>query len=216
MPTADRETARIEAFSDGVLAIIITLLVFNIRVPEEEAVAQLGLLGALAEQWPMYLAFSASFFFILVMWLNHHRLFTAIRRSDNGLVLLNGLLLFGISLVPFPTAVVAAYLQHAEQTTAVVVYNAWFMVIAVFFNTLWRYAAHGARLFSPQTDPALVAHISRTYAFGPLLYLGTTLLALVSPPLSLAANMGLAVFFALPNRQVAALIEQGKGDASRG
>ena len=207
-PETDKETSRLEAFSDGVIAIIITLLVFSIGVPSQETVAQVGLARALLEQWPMYLAFSASFFFILVMWINHHRLFLAIRRTDNNLLLLNGLLLFGISLVPFPTALVAQYLQHEQQWVAVMVYNGWFLVIAVFFNLLWRYAAHRNRLFSPHTDPALVAFISRQYAFGPPLYLITVALAFANPALSLLANIGLAVFFALPNRAVSRLIQQ--------
>lgn len=206
-PAQDKETARIEAFSDGVLAIIITLLVFSLQVPSQETVAEAGLLRALLDQWPTYLAVSASFFFILVMWINHHRLFTAIRRSDNTLLLLNGLLLFGISLVPFPTAVMAQYLQHAERVIAVMVYNGWFLVIALLFNLLWRYAAHRNRLFSPSTDPDLVAFISRQYAYGPPLYLAAVLLAVVNPFLSLGANIALAIFFALPNRAVSQLLE---------
>lgn len=135
-PEPDSQTARIEAFSDGVFSIIITLLVFSITVPSHAALGDDNLLQALLQQWPMYLAFSASFFFVLVMWINHHRLFTVIRRSDNNLMLLNGLLLFGISLVPFPTAVVAQYLDHQERTAAVLVYTGWFLVISIFFNVL--------------------------------------------------------------------------------
>jgi uncharacterized membrane protein len=204
----ERETARLEAFSDGVIAIIITLLVFGIQVPDAEVVAEVGLLRALLDQWTMYLAFSASFFFILVMWLNHHRLFLVIRRADDGLMLLNGLLLFSISLVPFPTAVVATYLQHPEQHIAVMIYNGWFLVIALFFNLLWGYASHDNRLFSPQTDQALVALISRQYALGLPLYILGLLLALVNAPLGLAVNILLGVFFALPNRAVNRLIAQ--------
>ncbi|MCC6904619.1 MAG: DUF1211 domain-containing protein [Anaerolineae bacterium] len=204
----DRETARIEAFSDGVIAIIITLLVFSIQVPPPEVVAEVGLLRALADQWTTYLAVSASFFFILVMWINHHRLFTAIRRSDNNLLLLNGLLLFGISIVPFLTALMADYLRHSERVAAVMVYSGWSLVVAVFFNLLWRYASHRNRLFNTSTDPALVAFISRQYAFGPVLYLGAVLLAFLNPFLSLGANVLLAIFFALPNKAVTRLIQE--------
>ncbi len=208
MPTQDKETARLEAFSDGVIAIIITLLVFNLRVPEKSVVEEIGLIRALADAWPMYLGFSISFFFVLVMWINHHRLFIAIRRSDNTLMLINGLLLFGISLVPFTTAVVAEYLTHPEQQAAVLIYNGWFFIISLFFNGLWMYAAGGGgRLFSQSTDPKLVAFITRQYSFGPVLYLIAVLVAFVSPVLSLLINVGLAVFFALPNRAVTQLIE---------
>lgn len=206
-PEPDSQTARIEAFSDGVFSIIITLLVFSITVPSHEALGDDNLLQALLQQWPMYLAFSASFFFVLVMWINHHRLFTVIRRSDNNLMLLNGLLLFGISLVPFPTAVVAQYLDHQERTAAVLVYTGWFLVISIFFNVLWAYASHKGRLFSPKTDLGLVNHIARQYAFGPVFYLGAMLLVFVHPFLSLAATIGLAIFFAIPNKDVNKLMQ---------
>ena len=208
MPEQDKDTARLEAFSDGVFAIIITLLVFSIQVPSSETVVQKGLLKALLDQWHMYLAFSASFFFMLVMWINHHRLFTAIRRTDNNLLLLNGLLLFGISLVPFPTAVVAEYLDHAEQANAVLIYNGWFLVIALFFNVFWRYASHHNRLFNAKTNPQLVNFISRQYAFGPPLYFASIVLIAVHPLVGLAANIGLAIFFALPNEALTRLIAQ--------
>lgn len=204
----DKETGRIEAFSDGVFAIVITLLIFDIKAPAVEQVDATNLLIELGKQWPTYLAFVASFFFILVMWINHHRLFTAIRRSDNTLLLLNGLLLFGVTLVPFPTSIVARYLQHRDQVMAVLVYNGLFFIIALFFNGLWMYASHHNRLFNAKTDPHLVKFISRQYAFGPVLYLLAFLVAFVSPVISLVINVGLAVFFALPNRAVQALIDE--------
>lgn len=215
MVEQDKETARIEAFSDGVIAIIITLLVFSLQRPADEIVTKIGLVRALLDQWSTYLAVSISFFFILVMWINHHRLFTAIRRSDNNLLLLNGLLLFGISVVPFVTAMMAAYLQYEERVAAVMIYNGWSLVVAIFFNLLWRYASYRNRLFSANTDPALIAFISRQYAFGPPLYLVAMLLAIANPFLSLGTDIALAVFFALPNRAVSQLIqEQTEGDKS--
>src|SRR4051812_14906487 len=121
----EKETTRIEAFSDGVFSIAITLLVLDIKVPTTQEADLGGLLSQLLHLWPNLLAFVASFFFILVMWINHHRLFTVIRRSDNNLMLLNGLLLLGVILVPFPTALVAEYLQHRDEAVAVIVYNGW-------------------------------------------------------------------------------------------
>src|SRR5690348_10117444 len=99
-----RETARIEAFSDGVFAVAATLLVLDLKVPHDAAGGQ-GLVRALAGEWPAYLAFVTSFAFIGIMWINHHRLFTLIRRSDNLLLVFNGLLLLGVTFVPFATAV---------------------------------------------------------------------------------------------------------------
>lgn len=137
------------------------------------------------------------------MWVNHHRLFIAIRRLDSTSLFLNGLLLFGISLLPFPTAVMAEYIASPSETTAMIFYNGWFMVIAFFFNLLWRYASDGNRLFDAGTDPHLVHAITRQYTFGPLLYLATVLLTFLSPILAFLVNIGLAVFFAIPSHEVA-------------
>lgn len=203
----DKETTRLEAFSDGVFAIAITLMAFNIRVPAPESLGESGLMGALAARWPVYLAFVAGFLFILVMWINHHRLFTVIRRTDNTLMILNGLLMLGVTIVPFTTELVATYLQHTEQTTAMLVYNGWFLIVSVFFNLLWQYAAHDNRLFTAKTDRHLAAHITRQYAFGPFLYLAALLLTFINPLLGFAVNIGLAVFFAMPNKAVQQLID---------
>src|SRR5262249_29867193 len=95
------ETNRIEAFSDGVFAIAITLLILEIKVPRDLA-PPATLAQALAHQWPSYLAFVTSFFTILIMWVNHHRLFRHIAHFDDQLLFYNGLLLFGVAVVPFP------------------------------------------------------------------------------------------------------------------
>src|SRR5499433_1589612 len=130
------ETARVEAFSDGVFAIAITLLILEIKVPGAE---QGRLAAALLRQWPSYVAFLLSFAYIGVMWMNHHRMFTHIRRSNDVLLLLNLCLLLGVTAVPFPTAVLAASLGTAEQRTAAIFYNSVYLVIAIFFNVMWRY-----------------------------------------------------------------------------
>src|SRR5262249_42578260 len=98
-----RESERLEAFSDGVFAIAITLLVLELKVPPRDA----DLAAALLSGWPSYVAFLTSFATIGIMWLNHHRLFTTIRRVDHGTLVLNGLLLLGVTALPFPTAIVA-------------------------------------------------------------------------------------------------------------
>src|SRR5580704_15078074 len=140
--STERETDRVEAFSDGVFAIAITLLVLDIKVPRELPV-DVTLAMALLREWPSYLAFVTSFATILNMWINHHRIFTLIDRVDDRLLFYNGLLLLGVTVVPFPTALVAAYLGHPGQYVAAAVYNGTFIVIAVFFNLLWRSASAG-------------------------------------------------------------------------
>ena len=189
------ETARLEAFSDGVFAVAITLLIFNVRVPSDPP----GRLGAaLANQWPAYIAFLISFAFIGIMWVNHHRLFNHIRRCDNRLLFLNLLLLLGVTVVPFPTALLAAHLKGADARTAAAVFNGVYFVIAIFFNVLWHHAVDHGLLDSATLESA--HSISRQYAVGPISYFICFGLTWISVPLSLALNIALAIFFALPAR----------------
>ena len=204
--TDEKETGRIEAFSDGVIAIAITLLVLDLRVPDPDFASQHGgLLPTLLEDWPIYLAFLAGFFTILVMWINHHRMFTAIRRSDDNLMILNGLLLLAITVIPFVTKLMAEYLPTDQASVAVAVYAGWSVILAIFFNFLWRYAASNNQLFSHKTDLSLVKFISQQYAFGPIFYLVALFASFIHPALGLLICMGLAIFFSLPNKQYEAL-----------
>lgn len=187
------ETGRVEAFSDGVFAIAITLLILDLKVPPPQSG---HLAHALARQWPTYFAFLISFAFIGIMWVNHHRLFNHIRKSDNGLLFLNLLLLLGITGVPFPTALLAAHLGGADRRTAAAVFNGFYVVIAIFFNVLWRHAVRRNLLDAHTLESA--ESISRQYAVGPISYLICFGLTWVSVPLSLAVNIALAVFFAIP------------------
>src|SRR5215472_16418300 len=115
----EKETNRLEAFSDGVFAVAITLLVSNIKIPPDNLLNDQHLWSELLSQWQILLAFVTSFATIGIMWINHHRLFTHIKRTDTGLLLFNLLLLLMIVFVPFPTALVAQqYAVHPDQHIA--------------------------------------------------------------------------------------------------
>ncbi|HUK29607.1 MAG TPA: TMEM175 family protein [Candidatus Acidoferrum sp.] len=190
------ETGRVEAFSDGVFAIAITLLVLEVKIPTLGAVP-LGL--QLARQWPQYVSFVVAFMFIGIMWINHHRMFTHIKRSDTVLMLLNLLLLLGVTALPFPTAVLAAHLGQVDQRTAILLFNGTCGFIAIAFNVLWRYGvSKRGHLLGAGVDLESAQKISRQYAFGPLLYIVCFALAYINVLASLALNAGLACFFALP------------------
>jgi len=194
----ERETGRLEAFSDGVIAVAITLLVLDIKVPRASDLGGASLLYVLAHQWPVYLAYLTSFATILVMWLNHHNLFKQITRADHTLLLLNGLLLLAITLVPFPTALMAEYIREPQARTAAVVYAGSFVLIALFFNALWRYAAHDGRLLAPTADRQFVADINRQFRIGPILYVIAVGLALISAVVCFIYVLLLAIYWALP------------------
>ena len=155
----EKETARIEAFSDGVFSIAITLLILEIKIP---AAGSGNLSAQLLRQWPSYFAFVFSFAFIGIMWVNHHRLFTQIKRSDNALLFLNLLLLLGVCAVPFPTAVLAQHLGQSDQRAAAILYHGSYFVIAIFYNILWRYASRN--LLGKDGDAAAANKISAQYA----------------------------------------------------
>ena len=206
------ETGRVEAFSDGVFAIAITLLILEIKIPGPSS----GPLAAqLVRQWPSYVSFVISFAFIGIMWINHHRLFTHITRCDDLLLIFNLLLLLGVTIVPFPTAVLAAHLGRPDQRTAALVFNGTYCFIAIAFNVLWRYASSGKRnLLAADVDAASVGRITRQYAFGPLLYLACVALTWTSVSASLLLNLTLACFFALPPRFVTKVRRRQEPDRS--
>jgi uncharacterized membrane protein len=196
-----KETGRIEAFSDGVFAIAITLLVLDIKVPSE--LADLGaLVAAMRGLGPSLLAYVISFATVGIIWINHHRVFTLISRSDHTFLLLNTFLLFWVAFVPFPTSLLARSIAQKPEVAMIgaMVYSATFFLISIAFNLLWRYASYKNRLIDKKANPASVRAISRSYAFGPLLYVLAFVLAFVSAPASVVLNMLLAVFFALPER----------------
>jgi uncharacterized membrane protein len=192
------DTGRIEAFSDGVFAIAITLLVIEIGVPHTEEGTRL--FGALLKQWPSYLGYAISFLQIGVIWANHHNRFRFIVRSDHILLFLNILFLMCVAFIPFPTALLAHYLQgsEAERTTAGAVYAGTLAVTAVFFTLLWVYAAAGYRLVDRDLDPSLLQSMTRRYLFGMVAYLAAFALALVNVAASLILIVVLALLFVLP------------------
>ena len=191
-----KETGRVEAFSDGVFAIAITLLVLDLRIPESET---RPLAQVLASMWPVYAAYLVSFLFILIMWINHHRMFEAISRIDNTFLLLNGFLLLGVTVVPFPTSLVSRYILTDDQTTATAVYTGWFLLIAILFNVMWRYAYRQHGLVGAQARAEQMASaITARYRWGIPSYFVAFLLAFVWPPAALAMSLGLAIYYAVP------------------
>jgi uncharacterized membrane protein len=193
---ATKETNRLETFADGVFAIAITLLVLEIRIPERTD--DLG--KALLAQWPSFAAYVTSFLTIGVMWVSHHQMFTIIRRTTPTFLFLNVLFLLPVAFVPYPTALVAAHiLEEGARTTAVLVYGAVSVVIAVMFNVLWAYAFRNGLVVSGRGADRAQA-VARGFIVGPLIYLAATLLAFVNPFISMGVFAALAVYWMLPGK----------------
>jgi uncharacterized membrane protein len=189
------ETNRIEAFSDGVFAIAITLLILEIRVPEQ---GDARLAPALLHLWPSFLAFATSFFEIGVMWINHHRLFTMIGRTDQRLLIFNLLLLLGITFVPFPTALIARHLGADDAWAAALLYNATLFFLSIAFSLLWRYASNERRLIDDDVEAAAVDGITRQYRFGPIIYLALLIALSWNAVVTLLVHLAVAIYFAVP------------------
>ena len=143
---------RIEAFSDGVFAIAITLLVLEIHVPEEP---KNGLGQALLDQWPAYASYVVSFFVIGIIWINHHAVFDHLARADRPLLFLNLLLLLFVAVLPFPTNLLATYMQEggADERVAAIVYAGTMTGMGAAFGALWSYASRHGRLLGETLSP---------------------------------------------------------------
>jgi uncharacterized membrane protein len=118
----DKGTSRLEAFSDGVFAVAITLLILEIRVPHLPIESNGNLLVSPGRLWPSFLAFVLSFFVVLLIWINHHELFGMVNRVDRVLMFANGSLLLMVTFIPFSTAMLARYFGSPAANTAVVFY----------------------------------------------------------------------------------------------
>src|SRR3954466_5450469 len=132
-PSVSRDTGRLEAFSDGVFAITITLLVLEIRPPTDYT----HLLHGLAALWPSYLAYVLTFLFVGQVWANHHVMFDHIRAADRVVLLLNTLLLMAVAFLPFATSVLAGAMRDGHgQRTAVAFYGIAFVLASLMFNAV--------------------------------------------------------------------------------
>lgn len=191
---ADRgDSGRLEAFSDGVLAIAITLLILDVRV--EQAPGQ-SLAGALRHALPQIGAYSASFLQIGIIWVNHHSLFRLIDKVDQLLLLLNLLLLACVSFLPLPTRLVAEHTTGPDAHTATLLYCGTLTASAVAFNLIWRHLDH-AELLIPGISPTFRRDVDIRYLAGLGAYTTATLLALLSPLLALVVSVTVALVFLL-------------------
>jgi uncharacterized membrane protein len=200
-PTEERkETGRLEAFSDGVFAIAITLLVLNLAVPAVNSLQGQTLAQVVKNEGSQFVVYVISFLTILVMWMNHHSICQFVVRLDRPFIIINGLLLLFTTFVNYPTALVANFVNTADGKFAAGFYSATFIAIAVLYNLLWHRAADGDRLIVGGVDRRTIDTISRQDLAGLVLYVAAFLLALVDARASVLLNAALALFFAFTGR----------------
>jgi TMEM175 potassium channel family protein len=189
---------RLEAFSDGVFAIAITLLVLDIRVPDPESTASLA--HALGEQWPSYVAYIVSFLTIGIIWINHHAMIRRLRAIDHGIMVWNLLLLLSVGVLPFTTALMAAYLREGQGSElAAAIYGGSFLVMSLTFAATNGHILFAKRaLLSEDVDTEQGRTILARGVAGLVPYLVATVLAPVSSYLTLGICAAVAAFYALP------------------
>jgi uncharacterized membrane protein len=194
--SGEHGTGRIEAFSDGVFAIAITLLIIEVAVPD--VASDESLASALSDQWQSYLAYVLSFVIIGIYWVNHHALFRLITASDHGFLLLNVLFLMCIAFLPFPTAVLGDYLgEDTQRATAVTFYAFGLLLPALGWNGFWLYANRRG-LVDHRLTPAFVRFRTLQYLASVALYTTALLASLVSAWAGLAICAGLTALYLLP------------------
>jgi uncharacterized membrane protein len=191
-------TDRLEAFSDGVLAVAITLLVLDLKVtPGQGTLAR-----QLAEDWPAYAAYLISFAIIGIIWVNHHALFGLVARVDRWLLFYNLMLLFSVTSMPFVTSTLAHYLQHAAHAShadarlAAVLYGADNILMAISYTLMFsRMINHG--LLKEPIAPEDGRRAVRRFGMGLFVYPVLTLIGLASPGVMLALFAALSVYYVL-------------------
>lgn len=191
-------TTRLEAFSDGVIAVAITLLVLNIELPDLKPGQSLasGLIG----QWQVYAAYVVSFLTIGIIWINHHVMIGRLREADRTVLFLNLLLLMSIAVLPFATRLMAAYLKESHgEHVATAVYSGSFLVMALFFATLNRHILLSkVHLLQREMPVEQRRQILYRSIAGVVPYAIATALAALSSYLTLAICGALAIFYAFP------------------
>jgi TMEM175 potassium channel family protein len=150
---------RLEAFSDGIFAIAITLLALQIDVPEA---GEGRLWHGLTEEWPSFAAFTVSFLVIGIVWINHHGVIDHLQSVNRTVLYLNLMLLFSVAFLPFPTALLAEHLDAGvDEDVAAAVYMGAMSLLAVSFSTLWMYITRRRQELGVDLTDAEISRVTR-------------------------------------------------------
>jgi uncharacterized membrane protein len=198
-------TGRVEAFSDGVMAIAITLLVLDLRVPLATAIPPGDLTTVLLDRWPSYVAYLTAFLTIGIIWLNHRTLVESIARFDGRLHWLNLMLLLGVVTLPWPTALVAEYVQRGgpDLSAAAVLYGLTATLMATPWGFIWRHLADHPELLETGYDAAYARASLRNGFLGLPIYALATLIAVFLPVVALILYLAIAILYATRSQGIA-------------
>lgn len=187
--------SRVAAFSDGVFAVAITLLVLDLQVPKGATIVPLPEL--LRSELPSYIVFAVSFAIVGIKWLNHQRMFARIRRADTTLIMLNLLLLAGVTVVPFTTALLARYIPTPYAALASLVYGLMWTLNGVAYTLVLGYALRRGLTTTDRRSPA-ARRMFRLYALGPIGYAVGAVFSFVNVYISLVIYCVVVSAYILP------------------
>lgn len=191
-------TDRLQALTDGVFAIALTLLVLDLPQPPEDTP---DLAGELLHAWPSYAAYTISFVTVAIVWVNHHRLMDGVALADRTLLELNLLLLLFVSLVPWPTGLLAEHLRTPDQASAAAVtYGLVMTAMSAAFTLVWTWLAHHPRLLHPAAGERVRTSVRRS-AVGPVAYAISSLIAIADATVAFVLYALIATYFALSGRR---------------
>ncbi len=190
-----KETLRIETFSDGVFCIAVTLLSIEIGVEVKNNATNTDLFHALLEKWPICLAYVISFVNVLLAWIGHHSLFRNLRNTDNSIMITNGLLLMLVALVPFPTKTLGLFLQTGALKTAVVFYTSYFVLISLAFRLLWHAATRNKDLLIHNITGSQIKQTTRNENIGLICNSAIMIIAFINPWAALALSFAMWVYW---------------------
>jgi TMEM175 potassium channel family protein len=190
---------RVEAFSDAVFGVAITLLILNVQVPELARDQPLSaLLVALRDQWPAYLAYGLTFVTIGSLWVTHHQFLKYFARVDPSVQFLNVLFLMFVTATPFSSALLAAYLPQPDKLgVAAFVYGGIWAIQGVFMNVMWSRAVT-FHLLKPSVDRDVQRRTRRTLVLGTVLCFASVGMALIAPVLSLVIMLVSTLYYVVP------------------
>ncbi len=191
------QTSRLEAFSDAVFAIAITVLVLGLHVP---GVGDGDLGHALVDEWPSFASYLVSFVVIGIIWVNHHAVLDHVTEASRTLLFLNLLLLLWVTFIPFPTAVLAEHLRTgSDESLAAAIYSGTMALMGMSFGGMWLYIVR-AGLLGPGIAPEQIRAITISFIAGNPFYWLAIGISFVSAPVTLAIIAALALYYLIAGR----------------
>jgi uncharacterized membrane protein len=192
-----KETLRIETFSDGVFCIAVTLLSLEVGVKLKDEISNKALQQALLDEWPIYLAYVISFVNVLLAWIGHHSLFKMFLKSDNAIMITNGLLLMLVAVVPFPTKTLGRFFTTNAFETAVIFYTGYFVLISLAFRLLWYAASRKRENLAQDVTEKQIRLTTRNENIGLICNTVIFAVAFINPWAALALSFGMWVYWVL-------------------